>query len=101
MLSTCFCSRRYGSFNGFFGNRSIKKSCNIMYLEVMENTIVCTLMLFSCRTIDLSGIGVSGEKFPVVRNRGRRICTSSYLVGLAFRPQRELFVLLTLYLEHQ
>src|SRR5579862_4994130 len=51
-----------------------------------------------CRHIDLRNRS-AGERFPEARNRSKRICTSSYLVGLAFCPRRELPVLLTLYLD--
>ena len=52
----------------------------------------------TCRHIDLR-IRSAGERFPKARNRSKRICTSSYLVGLAFCPRRELPILLTLYLD--
>ena len=51
-----------------------------------------------CRHIDLKNQSV-GERFPKARNRSKRKCINSYLVGLALRSRQEFLVLLTLYLD--
>jgi hypothetical protein len=61
-------------------------------------SLYLSLLCAECRHIDLRNRS-AGEEFPDTRNRGRRECTSSYLVGLALCPRRELSVPLTLYLE--